>query len=145
MDFLKIMEISGSALSAQRIRMNVISVNLANINSTRTPGGGPYRRKEVIFSAAPISSPFEKRLKEETERCLRQVKIIGVAEDMRPFKKVHDPSHPDADKEGYVTLPNVNLVEEMIDMLSANHAYEANIAVINATKEMVIKALEIGR
>ncbi len=145
MDFLKIMDISGSALSAQRLRMNVISVNLANINTTRTPEGGPYRRKEVIFSALPTSLPFEKRLRDEIERHLQQVKIVGVKEDLRPFKRVHNPSHPDADSEGYVSMPNVNLVEEMVDMLSATHAYEANIVAINATREMVIKALEILR
>ena len=141
MDFFTAFGISASALSAQRVRMNVVSSNLANVNSTETPEGGPYRRKDVVFAAAPVPGSFQKVLQEK----LNQVSVVEIVNDTRPFKSVYDPYHPSADSNGYVYYPNVNVIEEMVNMMSATRSYEANVAVIKATKGMALKALEIGR
>lgn len=141
MDFFTAFNISASGLSAQRVRMNVISSNLANVNSTVTPEGGPYRRKDVVFSAMPVKSSFKEVLKDK----INEVNVVEIVEDPRPFRTVYDPYHPNADKNGYVYYPNVNVMEEMVNMLSASRSYEANVSVIKATKNMALKALEIGR
>ncbi len=141
MDFFTAFNISASALSAQRTRMNVVSSNLANINSTETPEGGPYRRKDVVFSASPAPSSFQEVLKDK----LNEVNVVEIVDDTRPFKTVYDPYHPSADQNGYVNYPNVNVIEEMVNMMSATRSYEANISVIKATKSMAQKALDIGR
>lgn len=129
------LKISGSALSAQKIRMEVISSNLANIHTTRTEEGTPYRKKEVVF----VPEKFKSTLREKMEG----VRVGEIVESDKPFQKVYDPSHPDADKDGYVMLPNMNLIEEMTDMIDASRSYEANVNVINTTKEMIMKTLEI--
>ncbi len=129
------LKISGSALSAQRIRMEVISSNLANVSTTRTEDGTPYRKKEVVF----VPETFKETLKER----IQGVKVKEIVESKDPFQKVYDPSHPDADENGYVNYPNVNILEEMTDMLDASRSYEANLNVIGATKEMIMKTLEI--
>jgi len=145
MTLLDTMEIGSSGLSAQRMRMKMISSNLANINTTRTPGGGPYRRREVIFGALPQQKSFMEELRgQETDGGAREVKVLGVVEDSRPPKMKYDPSHPDANEEGYVALPNVDVVEEMTNMMVSKRSYEANLAVINATKNLISKSLEIG-
>ena len=141
MDFFTAFNISASALSAQRIRMNVVSSNLANINSTETPEGGPYRRKDVVFSASPAPASFQEVLKDK----LNEVNVVEIVDDSRPFKTVYDPYHPSADQNGYVSYPNVNVVEEMVNIMSATRSYEANVSVIKATKSMAQKALDIGR
>lgn len=141
MDFFTAFNISASALSAQRIRMNVISSNLANVNSTQTPEGGPYRRKDVVFSAISAKSSFSEILREK----VNEVGVVEIVQDSRPFKSVYDPYHPNADKNGYVFYPNVNVIEEMVNLLSASRSYEANVSVIKASKSMARKALEIGR
>jgi len=141
MDFFTAFNISASALSAQRARMNLVSSNLANINSTETPEGGPYRRKDVVFSASPSPGSFQEVLKDK----INEVQITEIVEDGRPFKSVYDPYHPSADANGYVYYPNVNLVEEMVNMMSATRSYEANVTMIKATKSMAQKALEIGK
>jgi len=141
MDFFTAFDVSATGLSAQRVRMNVVSSNLANVNSTETPEGGPYRRKDVVFSAEPVQGSFQNVLDDR----LRQVKAAEIVEDKRPFRTVYEPYHPNADKNGYVHYPNVTVVEEMVNMLSASRSYEANISVIKATKNMANKALEIGR
>jgi flagellar basal-body rod protein FlgC len=143
MDFGKVLDISASGLNAQRIRMNVIAGNLANAQSTRTPEGGPYQRKDVVFTASP--APFGAMFESALEASNTGVEVTGIIEDQRPFKRVFDPQHPDADGEGYVEFPNVNLLEEMVNMMSASRSYEANVTAINATKAMIAKALEIGR
>jgi len=140
MDLMNAMKISSAGLSAQRTRMNVVSSNLANINTTRTPEGGPYRRKEVVLSAEPVGGDFGSLLAEK----VNAPRVVEVKEDDTEFKKVFDPSHPDADTEGYVRMPNVNLMHEMVDMLSATRAYEANTAVINSIKTMAQRAIDIG-
>ena len=133
--------ISASGLSAERLRMDTIASNVANANTTRTEDGGPYRRKVAVF---------RERLENEMQRGSFGVKTsgveaVGIQEDDSPFKKVYDPGHPDADGDGYVELPNVNLLNEMVDMIAATRAYEANVTVINSSKGMYAKALEIGK
>lgn len=135
MDIFRTFDISASALVAQKIRMQTISSNLANINTTRTPEGGPYRRRDVVFETV---------LMDETGYS-EGVRVRDVVVDQRPPRVVYDPSHPDADKNGYVRLPNINLVEEMVNMMLATRAYEANVNSFNLTKGMILKALELGK
>ncbi len=130
---------------AQRIRMNVISSNLANIQTTRTPQGGPYRRRDVVFAAVPLSSSFDEILRNSLNKGLSEVRVVDVVIDGRSPKMIYAPNHPDADRSGYVAMPNVNVIEEMVNMLSATRSYEANVTAIQAAKGMVLKALEIGR
>ncbi|HDG98900.1 MAG TPA: flagellar basal body rod protein FlgC [Desulfobacterales bacterium] len=146
MDLMKAMDIAASGMSAERARLNVISMNLANANTTRTASGGPYRRKTVIFETAPVARSFEDELKISMEVSeVYGVKVSGITPVKGPFKKVYDPSHPDADEQGYVYLPNVNLVQEMVEMLNANRGYEANAAAIRTAKEMALRALDLAR
>lgn len=141
MDFFTAFNISASALNAQRTRMNIVSSNLANVNSTETPEGGPYRRKDVVFSAVPAQATFKQILKDK----ISEVEVAEVIDDARPFRSVYDPYHPNADQNGYVFYPNVNVMEEMVNMLSASRSYEANVNVIKATKSMAQNALSIGK
>jgi flagellar basal-body rod protein FlgC len=145
MDFLKSMDISSSGMTAQRSRLNVVSMNLANANTTRTDEGTAYRRKTVIFTTDPVDNSFESQLKDSMDKKLYGVKVTNVVPVAGELKQVYDPTHPDADKDGYVSYPNVNLVEEMVSMLNANRSYEANASAIKASKEMALKAIEIGR
>ena len=132
------LNISASGLSAQRQRLDTISSNIANANTTRTPGGGPYRRQEVVFTTrAEVLGLAGSRP--------TGVEAPQVVEDATPPRAVYEPGHPDADASGYVQMPNVNVVKEMVDMISASRAYEANVTALNAGKAMVMKALEIGR
>jgi flagellar basal-body rod protein FlgC len=126
--------------------MKAISSNIANVNTTRTPAGGPYRRKEVIFAAMPSDKTFHEELvAQEKDDGTRHVKVVGVVEDSRAPKMKYDPGHPDANEEGYVELPNIDVVEEVTNMMIAKRSFEANIASINATKSMILKTLEIGQ
>jgi flagellar basal-body rod protein FlgC len=145
LDFTTALDIAASGLSAQRINLNVISMNLANINTTRTQEGGPYRRKEVIFQSAPIKWPFDNLMRTELERQVKGVKVNRIVEDNRPFRRVYDPGHPDADKDGYVLYPDINVVEEMANMLTSLRSYEANLSTISSIKSMLNQALEIAR
>jgi flagellar basal-body rod protein FlgC len=145
MNFFDALHISSSALSAQRVRMNVISSNLANVNTTRTPEGGPYKRKDLVFAAQPKTSNFQGVLKSQLDGKLSEVKVLGIIADPRPSQLKYDPQHPDANEQGYVAMPNINLVEEMVNMISATRSYEASVAAIKASKNMALKALEIGR
>jgi len=140
MNFLQSLEISASGLYVQRRRMDVIASNLANIETTHTKEGGPYRRKMVVMSPKPVED-FDKVLALQAEG----VKIDDIVEDKSPFRKAYNPSHPDANKNGYVLKPNVDLILEITNMLMARRAFEANIAAIKSTKQMALKALEIGR
>jgi flagellar basal-body rod protein FlgC len=123
--------------------MNVIANNLANVNTTRTQKGTPYRRKVVLMESKPIDD-FDSVLKSQSE-ALYGVKVSEIVEDSTPFKRVYSPGHPDADQMGYVSLPNVNVVTEMANMMMAKRSYEANVSAISATKALALKALEIGR
>lgn len=141
MNFLKSLETSASGLYAQRKRMDIIASNLANIETTRTEKGGPYRRKMVVMRTAEMDQDFDTIFNSS----VKGVQIDDIVEDQTPFKKVYNPSHPDADGDGYLYKPNVDLIVETTNMLMARRAFEANIAAIKATRQMVIKALEIGR
>ena len=140
MNFLVSLEISASGLYAQRKRMDVISSNLANIESTHTDSGGPYRRKMVVMSSRPVQD-FNRILSLQIEG----VQINDIIEDRSPFRRIFNPGHPDADENGYVLKPNVDLIVETTNMLMARRAFEANISAIKSTKQMALKALEIGR
>jgi len=148
MDLFKIFSISGAGMSAQRSRMTVVAGNLANAETTRTPEGGPYRRRDVIFQAAPAGDSFAGFLgvdaAERTEEPLA-VEVAGVRQSSRPPRKIFDPHHPDANAEGYVALPDINTMEEMVDMMSAARSYEANLSAFNTTKSLIRRLLEIGR
>lgn len=145
MDFFDAMNTSSAALSAQRLRMNLISGNLANANTTRTREGGPYRRKEAVFAAQPVNQSFKRILADRRNNNLSTVKVARVVEDRNPPVMKYDPQHPDADDRGYVAMPNINLMEEMVNMISATRGYEANVTALQAAKDMALKALEIGR
>jgi flagellar basal-body rod protein FlgC len=145
MNFLDSLSTSASGLSAQRLRMNLISNNLANINTTKTEEGGPYQRKDAVFSAEPMNSEFGAALSRQLSSGLTEVKVASIQTDNRPPILKYDPEHPDANEEGYVGMPNINIVEEMVNMISASRSYEANVTAIGTTKEMVNQALDIGR
>lgn len=143
-DFFSALDVSASALSAERIRMNLISSNLANAQTTRTPEGGPYRRKDAVFEATP-QQDFASELKNRLPEPVHQVKVVDVVEDPNPPRLLYQPEHPDANKDGYVAYPNVNTMEEMVNMITASRSYEANVTAINVARNMMNKALEIGR
>jgi len=145
MDFFDALHTSSSGLAAQRLRMNLISGNLANINTTRTDTGEPYRRKEPVFAAQVPDSSFEEMLSSQNAQQLPQVKVVEIIEDQRSPLMKYDPSHPHANPDGYVAMPNINLMEEMVNLISATRSYEANVTAVKAAKEMAHKALEIGR
>ena len=132
---------SASALAVERARIEVAVSNMANAESTRSVDGQPYRRRDVLLSADPVNS-FEDAL---GKAGATGVKVAGIVEDRAPFRRRYEPSHPDADAEGFVSLPNVDASEEMVDMLGAARAYQANLAAITTIREMVAKALELGR
>jgi flagellar basal-body rod protein FlgC len=123
--------------------MEAVATNLANVHTTRTEEGGPFRKKEVVFIPSDVSET--KGFRASLDQMVEGVKVEDIVESPKQFERTYDPFHPDADPEGYVTLPNVNLMEEMADMVAATRAYEANITVINGTKDMFIKSLEIGK
>ncbi|HEY3308091.1 MAG TPA: flagellar basal body rod protein FlgC [Desulfuromonadaceae bacterium] len=145
MDFFSSMNVSASALSAERTRMNLISSNLANANATRTPEGGPYKRKDAIFTATPVEKRFDRALSKATGQDVRQVEVMQITEDQNQPRMQYDPSHPDANPQGYVAMPNVNVVEEMADMINATRTYEANVTAVQAAKSMALKTLEISK
>lgn len=129
--------ISATGLSAERLRMDIISSNIANINTTRTEDGGPYKRKVAVFKENLDSAINNNNL--------GGVEVAGIVDDATPLKKIYDPNHPDADEEGFVLMPNVNILNEMADLIVATRSYEANVTALNASKSMFLKALEIGR
>jgi flagellar basal-body rod protein FlgC len=149
MDLTDSMAISVSALDAQRRRLNVVASNLANAQSTRTAEGGPYKRRDVVFQSTAVTPKFGDVFKRASmglgEKPLQGVRVQRVVEDRRPGNAVYDPKHPHADKKGFVTMPNVNVMEEMVNMMTASRSYEANVQAINATRTMWNRALEIGR
>ncbi len=140
------LNIGATALTAERTRMEVISKNIANVNTTRTSSGKPYRRQMPLFkeiegdSFSSILSNVSNKHKSEGG-----VKVTGIENDRTPFKAAYNPGHPDADQDGYVLMPNIDIVTEMVDMISASRAYEANMTTINSAKAMAMKALEIGK
>jgi flagellar basal-body rod protein FlgC len=137
MEFMPAFRVCASGLAAQRAKMDVIVSNLANINTTRMPEGGPYRRKVIVFSSEPLKGSFDD--------ILRMVKVEDIVEEKESIRMVFDPAHPDADSEGIVAMPDINTVAEMADMITANRAYEACVTAFDATKNMAFKALELGK
>ena len=131
-----VFQVSASALAAQRQRMNTIASNLANAQSTRTAEGGPYRRQDVVFAT---------QVQDAGNTGLEGVKVSGIVRDEAPFKMIYDPGHPDADKDGFVAMPNVNVIEEMVNMMMASRAYEASVSAFNMSKTMFMKTLELGK
>ena len=134
MSLFNIFNISGSAMTAQSQRLNVVASNLANADSTTGPDGQPYRAKQVVFSATPMG-----------EQGGAGVKVAAVVDDPSPMKMLYDPKHPMADDKGYVTMPNVNMVEEMVNMISASRSYQNNVEVMNTSKSLLLKTLTIGQ
>lgn len=133
-------------MTAQRMRMNSISSNIANINTTRTPEGGPYRRKDVVFTSLPDSKSFGEVLSATDPKAdYNRVQVTDVVYDKKAPILKYEPGHPDANEEGYVAYPNINLMEEMTNMIQSSRSYEANVQAIQATKDMALSALEIGR
>lgn len=134
MSLFKIFDVSGSAMSAQAQRLNVVSSNLANADSVTSSNGQAYKAKQVVFSSMPTSNPAS-----------TAVKVSQVVEDPNPPKMMYDPKHPLADEKGYVAMPNVNVVEEMVNMISASRSYQTNVETMNAAKSMLLKTLSIGQ
>jgi len=143
MGYFSSLDIGASALTAQRLRMDIISQNIANSSTTRTEDGTPYRRRDVVFEERKFYDYLTESSKEKLAGS--GVRVARIVEDQSPLKRVYDPGHPDADEEGYVEMPNVDVITEMINMISASRAYEANVTAINTTKSIAMKALEIGR
>jgi flagellar basal-body rod protein FlgC len=150
MGILETMRVSLSALTAQRVRMDVTASNLANVDTTRTPQGGPYLRRQVVF-ATEQPSPFARLVQtrtglvETTPSAGRGVQVAGIVVDRRAVREVYDPTHPDADANGIVRYPDIDVVSEMTNLMAATRAYEANVTVLDALKTMVMRALSIGR
>ncbi|NLM36184.1 MAG: flagellar basal body rod protein FlgC [Clostridiales bacterium] len=136
------LRISASGLSAERLRMDTIASNIANVSTTRGEDGKPYVRKIAVFQENLNKAMASKK---DSGSQFLGVKAVGIVEDQSELRRVYDPSHPDADEEGYVLMPNVNILNEMADMIAATRAYEANVTVMNNTKAMFSKALEIGK
>lgn len=149
MAFLSSMDVVGSGLTAQQFRLDVISENITNMSTTRTEGGGAYRRKMVVFEEEGAQTPFQAALARASGGSNRErtggVRVAGVVEDPSDFKLVYDPTHPDANADGYVEMPNVDLVKEMADAMAANQAYSANVTAFNVLKQVAAKGLEIGK
>ncbi len=147
MSFLKTLNITGSALTATRLRVDTITQNLANISTTRTEEGGPYKRKLVVLQEQRLS--FENVLSTSMSKSKKTsnggVIVSEIVESDNPFIPVYNPNHPDADENGYVLMPNVNSSEEQIDLMAATRAYEANLTALNVVKTMAMRALEIGK
>jgi len=147
MSFFKSINVSATGLTAERLRMDLISKNIANSDTTRTSAGTPYRRQMAVFREQEANTPFASVLEAEKGKNAsgNGVEVVRIVEDQSPFKKIHNPGHPDADEEGYVLMPNVDVVTEMVNLISASRGYEANVTALNASKSMAAKALEIGR
>jgi len=138
-------QILGAGLSAQRQRFETITTNLANAQTTRTPEGGPYRRRSTILEAVPVETSFDSVYTQEANRPLTTVRVAGIVQDnSEPIKK-YDPSHPDADKDGYISLPNIDPAAEMTDLLATTRSFQAMVAGLGAMKDMINRSIEIGR
>lgn len=139
-DLIDTFNIAASGLSAERLRLHTIATNMANARTTRTPEGGPYQRRIPIFEAVPVD-----RFGDEMDRATQRVEVTQIATDNRPPERVFDPGHPDADPDGYVSYPDINVLQEMVDMMTTNRSYEANASVVESTRDMAMTALNIGK
>lgn len=147
MGYLSSLDISSSGLTAQRLRMDIISQNIANANTTKTENGEPYRKKNVVFEEKKGTGSFSDYLSSASKQMDggSGVRVTEIIEDKSAFKLQYDPGNPDADENGYIKLPNVDVLNEMVDLISATRSYEANVTALNASKSMAMKALEIGK
>lgn len=144
MNLFAMFEVTGSALTAERERAEVVASNMANAETTRTGKGGPYQRKEVVFSSTAVGQPtFSERLAALHNGAVQGVKVVDVVSDPAPALRRYDPSHPDADSQGYVAYPAINPVEEMVDLMGAARAYELNVSALQSTKLMIQQSLAI--
>lgn len=134
MSLFSIFDVAGSGMAAQSQRLNVVASNLANADSTTSANGQPYKAKQVVFSTVPVNGATA-----------QGVKVAAVVEDNSPMKMIYDPKHPMANQEGYVTMPNVNVVDEMVNMISASRSYQNNVEVMNTSKALLLKTLTIGQ
>jgi flagellar basal-body rod protein FlgC len=144
MDLFRAMEVTASGLNAERSRMNTIASNLANAKTTRTAEGGPYKRLDPVFKSVPLDRKFRDLVGEEAASATAIVRVESIRQDDSPPEMVYDPGHPDADPNGYVAMPNVNVVQEMVNMITASRAYEAGVTVMQTVKGMARSALNIG-
>jgi flagellar basal-body rod protein FlgC len=145
MDFFTAMDVTASGLSAERERINVASSNLANVQTTQTAQGGPYKRKDVSLQSTPASEQISGGTAGDPARVVAGVKVAGITEDKNPPRLEYDPGHPDANKDGYVAYPNVNAVEEMVDMITASRAYQAGVTALDTASQLAERALQIGK
>jgi flagellar basal-body rod protein FlgC len=145
MDMLAGIHVSYSGLQAQRTRMNVIASNLANANATRTSEGGPYKRQDVIFATQSPVASFADLLDTRLQNGVREVRVLDVVSDPSAIRLEYDPKHPDANAQGFVAYPDINVLQEMVDLVSASRLYEANVTAINSARDMALRALQIGR
>lgn len=143
MSFFGAIDTAASGMTAERLRLDVISNNIANVNTTRTVEGGPYKRQFVVFEPRLGDGSFSRMMNRQLQ--LNGVKVTGIKKDDSPPRMIYEPGHPDADADGYVKMPNINIITEMVDMMTASRAYEANVAAVNVAKSMMLKALEIGK
>lgn len=143
MSIFNAMKINASGLTLERLKIDTISSNIANVNTTRTTEGGPYKRKEVLFEEM-VSKSYNAATKKE-ERISKGVKVTQIYEEQSNLQRVYQPEHPDADLEGYVTMPNVNLLDEMVSLMEAQRTYEANATALKASKSILNKAIEISK
>jgi len=145
MSLFSVLSVSASGMAAQRERAALLVENLANAETTRTPEGGPYRRKDVIFASEPVSSPFSSVFQSQIGPAGTGVRVAEVIEDAREPEKRYLPGHPDADAEGYVAFPRINPAEDMVDLMSATRGYQANVAAMAAIKDMIQRSIELLR
>jgi flagellar basal-body rod protein FlgC len=144
MNLFTAMEVTASGLSAERVRMNALASNLANARTTRTPGGGPYKRLDPVFQAVPIEQRLPEAQSYKTQGGVYMVEVPSIRQDPSAPQLIYDPQHPDADERGFVSLPNVNVVEEMVNLITASRSYEAGVTVMQTLKGMAQSALSIG-
>jgi flagellar basal-body rod protein FlgC len=144
MNLFSAMEVAASGLGAERVRMNALASNLANARTTRTPEGGPYKRIDPVFQAVPIEDRLAEVQRGETQGGVYMVEVPNIRQDQSAPQLIYDPQHPDADARGFVSLPNVNVVEEMVNLITASRSYEAGVTVMQTLKGMAQSALSIG-
>ena len=145
MSLFSAISVSASGMAAQRARTELLVENLANSDTTRTPEGGPYRRRDVVFTSEPASSPFASMLDLELNPGLSGVRVSDVVVDQREPERRYMPGHPDADAEGYVAVPSLNPAEEMVDLMGATRSYQANVSAISAVKDMIQRSIDLLR
>lgn len=143
MSLFAALSVSSSGMAAQRLRTEVLAENLANAETTRTPEGGPYRRKDVVFQTQSVAMPFSSVFQSAMDNGMRGVEVADILVDNRDPERRFSPGHPDADKDGYVAFPKLNPAEEMVDLMGASRSYQANIAAVTAVKDMILRSIDL--